>query len=315
MFREKIKVLDCTIRDGGLINNHHFTDDFVRATYKALTEAGIDYMEMGYRSSRTFAPEADYGPWKYCDDEKISQIIDGIESDTKISIMVDAHRVKEQQFKPVDESPVDMIRTATYVKDIDKAIAMLNIAHDLGYETTVNIMAASAEVEKDLIESLDQLAKAPVDVVYVVDSFGYFYCEQIEYMVKLYREHLPPEKEIGIHCHNNQQLGFANTIEAIIHNANYVDGSLYGIGRGAGNCPLELIMGFLKNPKFSLTPVLKIIEDYMIPMLDDIEWGYLIPYMVTGILNRHPKSAIAIRKTEDKDKYAEFYEKMRDSFD
>jgi len=313
MFREKIKVLDCTIRDGGLINNHYFTDEFVRAAYKALSEAGIDYMEMGYRSSRVLAPETDYGPWKYCDDEKISRIIDGIESNTKISVMVDAHRVKDQQFKPVDQSPVDMIRVATYVKDIDKAIAMLNIAHDLGYKTTVNIMAASTEVEKDLIEALDQVAQAPADVVYLVDSYGYFYCEQIEYLIKLYRQHLPPEKEIGIHCHNNQQLAFANTIEGIIHNANFVDASLYGIGRGAGNCPLELIMGFLKNPKFSLTPILKIIEDYMIPMRQELEWGYLIPFIVTGILNRHPESAISMRKTKDKDNYAEFYEKIRDS--
>jgi 4-hydroxy 2-oxovalerate aldolase len=272
-------------------------------------------MEMGYRASKALAPETNYGPWKYCDDDKISRIIDGIESNTKISIMVDAHRVKDQQFKPADQSPVDMIRVATYVKDIDKAIAMLNIAHDLGYETTVNIMAVSTEVEKDLVEALDQLAKTPVQVVYVVDSYGYFYCEQIEYMVKLYRQHLPPEKEIGIHCHNNQQLAFANTIEAIIHNANFVDASLYGIGRGAGNCPLELIMGFLKNPKFSLTPILKVIEDYMIPMRKELEWGYLIPFIVTGILNRHPESAISFRKTKDKDKYAEFYEKIRDSLD
>jgi 4-hydroxy 2-oxovalerate aldolase len=315
MFRERIKVLDCTIRDGGLINNHYFTDEFVRAAYKALSEAGIDYMEMGYRSSRALAPETNYGPWKYCDDEKISRITDGIESNMKISIMVDAHRVKEQQFKPVDQSPVDMIRVATYVKDIDKAIAMINIAHDLGYQTTVNIMAASTEVEKDLLEALDQVAKTPVGVVYLVDSYGYFYCEQIEYLVKLYRGHLPAEKEIGIHCHNNQQLAFANTIEGIIHNVNFVDASLYGIGRGAGNCPLELIMGFLKNPKFSLTPILKIIEDYMIPMRRELEWGYLIPFMVTGILNRHPESAISLRKTKDKDKYAEFYEKTRDSLD
>lgn len=313
MFREKIKVLDCTIRDGGLINNHYFTDEFVRAAYKALSEAGIDYMEMGYRSSKTLAPEANYGPWKYCDDDKITQITDGIESNTKISIMVDAHRVKDQTFKPVDQSPVDMIRVATYVKDIDKAIAMINIAHDLGYETTVNIMAVSTEVEKDLVEALDQIAKTPVGVVYLVDSYGYFYCEQIEYMMKLYRQHLPDKMEIGIHCHNNQQLAFANTIEGIIHNANYVDASLYGIGRGAGNCPLELIMGFLKNPKFSLTPILKVIEDFMIPMRQELEWGYLIPFIVTGILNRHPESAISIRKTKDKDKYAEFYEKIRDS--
>ena len=314
MFREQIKVLDCTIRDGGLINNHFFTDDFVRAAYKALSKAEIDYMEMGYRSSRHLAPETDFGPWKYCDDNKIREITDGIESNVKLSIMVDAHRVREQEFKPVDESPVDMIRVATYVKDVDKAIYMIDKACDLGYETTVNIMAVSTEIEKDLIESLDQLAKTKVDVVYVVDSFGYFYCEQIEYLVKLYKEHLPG-KTIGIHCHNNQQLAFANTIEGIIHDSNYVDGSLYGIGRGAGNCPLELIMGFLKNPKFNLTPVLKVIEDYMIPMLKDIEWGYMIPYVITGILNEHPRSAIAMRKTADKDKYAKFYEEINEAMD
>jgi 4-hydroxy 2-oxovalerate aldolase len=146
----------------------------------------------------------------------------------------------------------------------------------------------------------------------VVDSFGAFYCEQIEYLVKLFRHHLPG-KEIGIHCHNNQQLAYANTIEAIIHNANYLDGSLYGIGRGAGNCCLELLIGFLKNPKFNLTPILKIIQDKMLPMREEIEWGYIIPYVITGILNEHPRSAIAMRETPNKDKYAEFYQEMRDA--
>ncbi len=310
MYREQIKVLDCTIRDGGLINNHYFTDDFVRAVYLALSKGGVDYMEFGYRSSRELYPPKDFGAWKYCDDEKIREIIDGIESDMKISIMVDSYRVKEQVFAPADESPVDMIRAATYVKYIDSAIELINKCHDLGYETTCNIMAISTELEPDLVEALDQLAKAPVDVVYVVDSFGALYCEQIEYMVKLYQKHLPG-KTIGVHCHNNQQLAFSNTIEGIIHNANYLDGSLYGIGRGPGNCCLELLMGFLKNPKFNLTPVLKVIQDYMMPMRSEIEWGYIIPYFITGILNEHPRSAIAYRQTDDKDKYAEFYEKMR----
>ena len=314
MYREKIKVLDCTIRDGGLINDHRFNDEFVRVVYKALSASGIDYMEMGYRNSKELFPPTDYGDWKYCDDDKIKQIIEGIESDLKLSIMVDAHRVKEQQFAPVDESPVDMIRVATYVKDMDKAIELVHRSHDLGYETTVNLMAISKEIELDLVEGLDQLAKCPVDVVYVVDSFGALYCEQIEYLVKLFKQHLPG-KEIGVHCHNNQQLAYANTIEGIIHDANYLDGSLYGIGRGPGNCPLELLIGFLKNPKFNLTPILKIIEEQMLPMREDIEWGYLIPYMITGILNEHPRSAIATRKTADKDKYAQFYEEMREAID
>lgn len=314
MYREKIKVLDCTIRDGGLINNHRFTDEFVRAIYTALSKSGIDYMEMGYRNSKELFPPQDYGAWKYCDDDKIREVTDGIESDIKLSIMVDAHRVKEQEFAPVDQSPVDMIRVATYVKDIDKAIKLVRRCHDLGYETTTNIMAISREIEPDLVEALEQLAKTPVDVVYVVDSFGALYCEQIEYLVKLYKKHLPG-KEIGVHCHNNQQLAYGNTIEGIIHDANFVDGSLYGIGRGAGNCCLELLIGFLKNPKFKLTPILQVIQDYMLPLREEIEWGYLIPYIITSILNEHPRLAIAMRKTENKDNYAKFYEEMREAVD
>ena len=314
MYREEIKVLDCTIRDGGLINDHYFTDEFVREVYKALSKSGIDYMEMGYRSSKELYPTHEYGPWKYCDDDKVAEIIDGIESDIKLSVMVDAYRVKEQVFAPADESPFTMIRSAIYVKDVDKGIELVNKTHDLGYETTVNIMAVSKEREPDLIEALDQLAKCPVDIVYVVDSFGAMYCEQIEYLVKLYIEHLPG-KTIGVHCHNNQQLAFSNTIEGIIHNANYVDGSLAGIGRGPGNCCLELLVGFLKNPKFDLAPILRILQDHMIPMRKEIEWGYLIPYMLTGILNEHPRAAIAIRKTKDKDKYEEFYKDLTQSLD
>ena len=314
MYREKIKVLDCTIRDGGLINNHYFTDEFVRGIYELLSKSCIDYMELGYRNSKELFPTTDYGAWKYCDDNKIREITAGIESDLKLSIMVDAHRVKEQEFVPVDESPVDMIRVATYVKDIDKAIELINRCHDLGYETTANVMAISKEIEFDLVEALKQLGETAVDVVYVVDSYGALYCEQIEYLVKLYQKYLPG-KEIGVHCHNNQQLAYSNTIEGIIHDSNYVDGSLFGIGRGAGNCPLELLIGFLKNPKFKLAYILKAIQDYMLPLRDEIEWGYMIPYVITSILNEHPRAAIALRKTEDKDKYAEFYEEMREGVD
>ena len=309
MYREQIKVLDCTIRDGGLVNDHFFDDDFVRALYAGLTKAGVDYMEFGYRCSKELFEVDKFGPWKFCDDEKIAEVTDGIESNMKISIMADAHRIQEQTFKPVDETPIDMIRVATYVKDVDKAISLTRELHDLGYETTVNIMAISKESEFDLVECLKQLSTSPTGTVYVVDSFGALYSEQIQYYVKLYQQHLPG-KEIGIHCHNNQQLAFGNTIEAIIHNANYVDGSLYGIGRGAGNCCLELLMGFLKNPKYKLSPVLKVLQDYMISMRKDLEWGYLIPDMVTGILNEHPRHAIGRRAGEDRDKFAEFYEEM-----
>ena len=126
MYREQIKVLDCTIRDGGLINNHDFDLRFVREVYKALSEAGVDYMEVGYKNSKKLFPPKDFGIWKFCDDSDIKKVIEGVKSDIKISVMVDVDRVDPDDVLPKKDSPVDMIRTATYVKDIDKAMALSN---------------------------------------------------------------------------------------------------------------------------------------------------------------------------------------------
>jgi len=308
MFREKIKVFDCTIRDGGLINNHQFDDRFVREVYKALSAAGVDYMEIGYKNSKRLFSPKEFGKWKFCDDDVIKGIIDGIESKTKISIMVDVDRVDVEDVKPRKESPVDMIRVASYVKDIDKAIFLVNHFADKGYETTVNIMAISRALDNELTEALYQLEKeCKAQVVYIVDSFGALYQETVEFLVKKFKSILKT-KEIGMHAHNNQQLAFGNTIEAIIHDANFVDGTVYGLGRAAGNCPLELLVGFLKNPKFDIRPILDLISNEFIPLREKIEWGYIIPYAITGMLDEHPKAAMALRNSDKKENYREFYE-------
>jgi 4-hydroxy 2-oxovalerate aldolase len=310
MFREKIKVLDCTIRDGGLINNHDFDIRFVREVYKALAAAGVDYMEIGYKNSQKLFSAKEFGRWKFCDDEDIHKVIDGIESQTKISVMVDVDRVDVEDIKPSKESPVQMIRVASYVKDIDKAIYLVNQFADKGYETTVNIMAVSRALDNELTECLEQLEKeSQAQVVYIVDSFGALYQETTEFLIKKAKSILKT-KEVGIHAHNNQQLAFGNTIEAIIHDANYVDATVYGLGRAAGNCPLELVLGFLKNPKFDIRPILDLISNEFIPLREKIEWGYIIPYAITGILDEHPRSAMALRNSNKKENYREFYDSL-----
>ena len=310
MFRDKIKVLDCTIRDGGLINNHNFDHRFVREVYKALSEAKVDYMEIGYKNSKRLFSAKDYGIWKFCEDDDIRKVIEGIESQTKISVMVDVDRVDVEDIKPRKDSPVAMIRVASYVKDIDKAIYLVNHFADKGYETTVNIMAVSRALDNELNEALEQLEKeSKAQVIYIVDSFGSLYQETTELLIKKAKSILKT-KEVGIHAHNNQQLAFGNTIEAIIHDANYVDATIYGLGRAAGNCPLELIMGFLKNPKFDIRPILDVISKEFIPLRDKIEWGYIIPYMITGILDEHPRAAMALRNGAKKENYREFYESL-----
>lgn len=310
MFREKIKVFDCTIRDGGLVNNFHFDMRFVREVYKALSLAGVDYMEIGYKNSKRLFSPKEFGIWKFCDDADIKKAIEGIESKTKISVMVDVDRVDVDDVIPCKDSPVDMIRVATYVKDVDKAIYLVNHFADKGYETTVNIMAISRALDNELTECLEQLEKeSKAQVIYIVDSFGALYQETVEFLIKKAKSILK-SKEIGMHAHNNQQLAFGNTIEAIIHNANYVDGTVYGLGRAAGNCPLELILGFLKNPKFDIRPVLDLISKEFIPLREKIEWGYIIPYAITGILDEHPRTAMALRGSNKKENYREFYESL-----
>jgi len=313
MFRPEIKVVDCTIRDGGLANDSHFTMETVRTVFEATCRAGVDYVELGYRNSRAMLAPATFGPWRYCDEQLLHEATDGVDrGDTKLAIMMDAHKADPEDLQPAEESVVDMIRVATYVKDVDKAIALSRRATDLGYENTINIMAISIEGSPFLDEALDQIeAETRAQAVYVVDSFGALYSEQVWYFVEKFRQHLKT-KEIGIHSHNNQQLAFANTIEGIIRGANYVDGTLFGLGRAAGNCPLELLLGFLKNPKFNIRPVLDAITRVIRPLAENLDWGYHIPYMLTGILNRHPQEAMSQMKTAQKHDYVAFYNRLID---
>ena len=115
---------------------------------------------------------------------------------------------------------------------------------------------------------------------------------------------------MGIHCHNNRQLAFGNTIQALIRGANYLDASFAGLGRGAGNAPMELLLSFLHNPKYRLRPVLKCIENDIEPLRHSMNWGYGYPYMITGILNEHPRSGMAFTAAEDPGSMVDFYDEM-----
>jgi 4-hydroxy 2-oxovalerate aldolase len=316
MFRPKIKVVDCTIRDGGLINDSKFAMETVRAVYKSICSSGVDIVEICYRNSRKMHSTEKFGIWRFCDDEVLKDLVKGIESNTKLAIMMDSHKSDIADLKPKEQSPVDIVRVATYVKDVDKAISIANEANALGYETTINIMAISHAIEWELDEALQQIeAETKVLACYIVDSFGALYSEDVDFYYDKFRKHIKT-KEIGIHCHNNQQLAFANTIQGIIREVNYLDATLYGIGRGAGNCPLELLISFLKNPKFDIRPLLEVIGNVILPMKKEMEWGYHIPHMVTGILNMHPDESIKAMSLSDKDpdknNFKSFYEKCLD---
>ena len=312
-FRPEIKVLDCTVRDGGLINNHKFEDNFVKAVYDTCIEAGIDYMELGYKNSGRLFQRDEFGDWKFCSEEDMRRIVgDNEGGKIKLTAMADAEKSDyKTDILPKSESVLDCIRVATYVHQLNVAVDMIKDAHDKGYETTCNIMAISTVGEKEIDQALEVLRDTPADVVVVVDSYGTLNYEQIRNLVNKYKDALEGTgKEVGIHTHNNCQLAFANTIEALINGANRLDATMMGLGRGAGNCCMELLLGFLRNPKFQLRPVYKLLQDYVHPLQKEggLEWGALVPYNITGYLNQHPRAAMRVLDSEDRDEFVKFYD-------
>lgn len=311
-YRPGVRVLDATLRDGGLVNNFYFTDDFAKALYETNVRSGVDYMEMGYRADRDQFDESKFGPWKFSTDEYIRKIVGDNNTDLKLAIMADVGRCNyKEDIAPKNESPLDLIRVATYLHQIPSAVDMIEDAHKKGYETTCNIMAISTAQMEDIKAALHMVGQSPVDCVYIVDSYGSIYPEQLARIADLYCEFAAKyNKKLGIHAHDNQRLAFANTIEAVGDGVDYLDATYNSMGRGAGNCAMELLLGFLKNPKYQERYAMRFVEKYMLPLKQaGIVWGYDLQYLVTGLLNQHPRSAIQFTQDGRTD-YEAFYQEL-----
>lgn len=311
-YRPDVKVVDATLRDGGLVNDFYFDDDFVRALYLTNIKAGVDYMEFGYKASKEIFDVNKFGKWKFSNDEDIRAIVGDNNTDLKISVMADVGRTdyKTDILNRAD-SPIDLIRVATYLNTIPAAVDMIEDAAKKGYEVSCNIMAISNTQEGDLRAALDMLGQAPVDVFYIVDSYGAMYPEQVARLADLYLNMAAKyNKKVGIHAHNNQQLAFANTIEAVGDGVDWLDATYSSMGRGAGNCAMELLLGFLRNPKYNVYPAIQFIDEHINKLkAEGTVWGYDLQYLMTGLLNQHPRTAIQFTKEKRTD-YAEFYREV-----
>jgi len=311
-FRESVRVLDATLRDGGLVNDFYFSEEFVKALYLANIKAGVDYMEFGYKADRDMFDDTKFGPAKFSDDDFIRSIVGDNNTDLKIAVMADVGRCNyKRDIAPRSESPVDLVRVATYINTMPACVDMIENIHNKGYETSCNIMAVSTAQEADLRAALDIVCQSPVDVIYVVDSYGTMYPESLSRLIDLYKEYAEKYgKKLGMHAHNNQQLAFANTAEAVGDGVDYLDATFASMGRGAGNCAMELLLSFLKNPKYNVFPVIQFVEKYINDLKKQgVVWGYDLQYMMTGVLNQHPRTAIAFTK-EGRTDYAEFYKEL-----
>lgn len=288
----EIDILDCTIRDGGYLNNWDFDKNLVREVFRAVSKSGIDYFEIGFRGTEKYFNKDSFGRWRFSREEDIAEVCKGIEG-SKIAVMADYGKIEHSDFVMKEMSLIDLVRIAAHKDKMREALDLLAKIRNKGYRTSIQAMGYSNYSKHDVGEFIRMLKDFDLDYTYIADSYGSIFPDQIKGMVQPLLE-LERGIKIGFHPHNSLQMAFANTIEAINSGVTVVDSSFYGMGRGSGNLPTEIILSYFQNyrpDKFNSLPVLDCIDRFFIEMQKDIGWGYQLPYMLSGLFECHPTYA------------------------
>ena len=288
MKKKKVKILDCTIRDGGYLNNWHFDLKLVRELYRAHSRSGVDFVEIGFKSTDKYFDPKQYGSWKFTPEPLVSEVVKGI-SGPAVSLMVDFGKVDIEDIPDRKNSIVSMYRVAVHKDKVISAIEFCNAIADKGYTASIQLMGIVNYTEDDFNQVLESLKDSKINYVYFADSYGSLLPSDIKDILDRLSI---TGKKIGFHAHNNLQLGFANTLEAIRSGVDIVDGTAYGMGRGAGNLPIEILLSYLEKTSaqntYNTLPVLDVIDRYMLDLHKDLKWGYDLSYMLSGMFEVHP---------------------------
>lgn len=274
-----LKILDCTLRDGGYYTNWDFSSGVVDSYIHAMNNLPVDYLEVGYRnnSSKEYIGKFGYTPVSVlkhlrttCAKKLVVMLNEKNTSPTDLDILL----------RPV-KGLVDMVRLAVDPINFDRALLLAKAVKAMGFEVGFNTMYMSKWNEYEgFIGKLSQLNDV-VDLFCMVDSFGGVTPEDVKEIYSTIKSKL--SCPIGFHGHNNLQLGLVNTLAAIECGVDYVDATILGMGRGAGNLNMELLLTYLN--KEGLNVDFNVLGDAVTafqPLLEQYKWGANLPYMISG---------------------------------
>ena len=292
-----VKILDCTLRDGGYYNAWDFDKDLVDAYLRAMAALPVDMVEIGFRSM-----PGNGGKFKggnaYCTDAYIHSLnIPG--NAFGVGVMVNGSDLlnypdglksaADRLFLPAEESPVAIVRVACHVHQIENTLPAISRLHELGYKTTVQLMQIAGLNREEVMRLAKACASYPVDVVYFADSLGSMVPDDINFTVEALRTHW--KGDLGFHAHNNMQGAVANCIRAIEQGVTWIDGTVTGMGRGPGNAPSEYLAIELQTRlgrRVNHAPVLDLIKRYFMPLRRQYGWGPNPYYYMAGKYGIHP---------------------------
>ena len=288
---KSLKIIDCTFRDGGYYNAWNFSKELIDAYLTTMSSSAIDYVEIGFRaiSNKGFK-----GACAFSSDD----FIRGLDApkDLKIGVMINAADLVNyaegvvpaihKMFVEAKKSPVTLVRIAAHIGEVAAAAEATRELKKMGYVVGLNLMQVTESSEEDLSKAIKLVSSAKPDVLYFADSLGSMNMQDTQRMVQLFQKDW--KGHIGIHAHDNMNNALSNTLHAIEYGVTWVDSTVYGMGRGAGNTKTEYLVLELQNPRLNISPLLGLVEKYFKPMQQQYGWGANLYYYLAGKYGIHP---------------------------
>jgi len=293
---QEITILDCTLRDGGFYNNWNFDLQKSKKLVHSLANAGVDIIEIGYK---TIQNNKFYGLFKFSNEKFLSYLkdVEGVEFafmiDIKEFINEDRNGLNYEALDklvlPQKDSVFQWVRLVSKLGDVPFAAAYINYCKTKGYKVCFNIMGGSMISDQELTETIQAVSSTALDVFYIADSYGSFYPEQLRKKIQIMSKHF--DKKLGVHLHDNQGLAYANSLIAIEEGVHFIDATVMGMGRGAGNLKLEqFLLGYstiFDRKDIQPDQLLSPIKDFIQPLWEKYKWGFNYSYMLSGLNNIH----------------------------
>ena len=286
-----LKLLDCTLRDGGYYTNWNFDTQMVQDLVTNLDLAGVDIIELGYKSP------VKGGKYRKCNDRFIWEVLGHrLPVNAELAFMIDAkdfikgssldYSLIDDIIHEKDQSPFTVCRLAIKHSEVDNALEIGKIIKDKGYSLIVNLMGISTLSDQE-VKDFGKFADLEPEALYFADSYGNLEPADVRRLTSLFREF---GIAVGIHTHDNLGLAFANCLVGMSAGADYIDGTLLGMGRGVGNVKTEQLIAYLQHDSYPYqsTPVQKLIAKWMKPLHEQHQWGFTHNYMVSGLNHIHP---------------------------
>lgn len=292
---QSVKILDCTLRDGGYYTSWDFDSKLVEDYLQAMAALNVSYVELGFRSLQN---DGFKGGFAYSTDSFLQRLSIPHGLIDKLGVMVNGHElidsatqieVLNKLFSPKSQSPVSLVRIACHQCELERCLSATRWLHNNGYKVGINIMQISSCTPDDITRIAQLVTDYPVDVLYIADSLGSLHCEQTQTIIKTLSDSWTGE--IGIHTHDNMSRALNNTVTAVESGVTWVDCTVTGMGRGPGNLQTEYAILALQkylDSGYVLTKLLGLIRNHFNQLKSRYRWGTNPYYYLSGKYGIHP---------------------------